>query len=522
MKKLNWTVTETEGYDSDGNARIERRQRKMREIQRASLIEAVGRRQQYLQLAIPFRVAAAELCNHLPESGAKTPMERIGGEVKSIEEHFHPPGSKCIIWESKRRQGKEDATARVGIYIKPSRKIRGGVTCATAEYDEKKEMWEIGPTMDRLSVDVLDGEMLLTTKPAGKEIGAIEMEKGIDKISGTLPGVWVLNKIVGKRNKNGEVQYKINWKGYASHEDTWEPEGNLVDFGATEEMKKYERMTKRKSIKLTKLEKLPVKDSETLAVEYLMRKHNLGGTVEQHTEAYKNEYDAMINRWEKMRILPKAEAKEIIRKAKEEGEKMAWLRMNPEWHKPDHDNPNGRSKMRWIVIGCGAPGHWAKEDTGAPTLLPSTIRQVVAMGSTMSCENIEEDEIATGDIAVAFLQGYDYSIAKTNDEPFYAAYREHPGAEVTVVQLQGPVYGQEDAAVNLHNTFNDWITGKTHGYVRYRPEEVEAGGEQKISEEKQREIPKRKHTKNEIQSMCKRSSTVHSPRNRAHSCKMGR
>ena len=27
------------------------------------------------------------------------------------------------------------------------------------------------------------------------------------------------------------------------------------------------------------------------------------------------------------------------------------LRMNPEWHKPDHDYPEGRAKMRCLVMG---------------------------------------------------------------------------------------------------------------------------------------------------------------------------
>ena len=64
-------------------------------------------------------------------------------------------------------------------------------------------------------------------------------------------------------------------------------------------------------------------------------------------------------------------------------------RMNPEWHKPDHDYPEGRSKMRWLVLGYMQAG--SADKTDAPTLLDSTVKMLVAMGTEKG--KPEDDEI---------------------------------------------------------------------------------------------------------------------------------
>ena len=51
-------------------------------------------------------------------------------------------------------------------------------------------------------------------------------------------------------------------------------------------------------------------------------------------------------------------------------------RMNPEWHKPDHDNPNGRSKMRWLVLGYMQDGDGENKD--APRATKSLLLQLGA------------------------------------------------------------------------------------------------------------------------------------------------
>ena len=85
------------------------------------------------------------------------------------------------------------------------------------------------------------------------------------------------------------------------------------------------------------------------AVKYLMGKHGLGGTVEQHLETYLKEKKA-VEAAKLGRKLSTAEVKVL----KQKKTKIIMTRVNPEWHKPDHDNPEGRSKMGWLVLGYPA------------------------------------------------------------------------------------------------------------------------------------------------------------------------
>ena len=38
-----------------------------------------------------------------------------------------------------------------------------------------------------------------------------------------------VSKIVGHRETDSGLEYKVHWKGFPASEDTWEPESNLED-----------------------------------------------------------------------------------------------------------------------------------------------------------------------------------------------------------------------------------------------------------------------------------------------------
>ena len=75
------------------------------------------------------------------------------------------------------------------------------------------------------------------------------------------------------------------------------------------------------------------------AVQYLMERYKLGGSKDQHEDAYTKEWQSMTKRWQKMRVLSEAEAKAVdvaARKAK--GVELARaarrfaLGQKEEWH----------------------------------------------------------------------------------------------------------------------------------------------------------------------------------------------
>eukprot|EP01043_Picozoa_sp_COSAG02_P085697 COSAG02_NODE_23295_length_723_cov_0.919872_1_plen_129_part_10 len=55
-------------------------------------------------------------------------------------------------------------------------------------------------------------------------------------------GDYEVESVVGKRlGPSGELQYRVQWRGYAEEEQTWEPLPNLKN--AEEEVAKYETRT---------------------------------------------------------------------------------------------------------------------------------------------------------------------------------------------------------------------------------------------------------------------------------------
>lgn len=48
--------------------------------------------------------------------------------------------------------------------------------------------------------------------------------------------IYKVDKIVGKKVKNGKILYEVKWLGYTSDDNTWEPKENLdVTKGLVEE-----------------------------------------------------------------------------------------------------------------------------------------------------------------------------------------------------------------------------------------------------------------------------------------------
>lgn len=44
----------------------------------------------------------------------------------------------------------------------------------------------------------------------------------------TLPGTYIVEKILDKRSNGNKIEYKVKWEGYSDSENTWEPLKNLL------------------------------------------------------------------------------------------------------------------------------------------------------------------------------------------------------------------------------------------------------------------------------------------------------
>ena len=152
------------------------------------------------------------------------------------------------------------------------------------------------------------------------------------------------------------------------------------------------------------------KDEDEKAVEILIKKHQLKGTVHDWIGPYKQEMHKVISK--RCREIVGSEYNAVLKH-----EKIVPLRMNPE---PKKD---GNRKFRLIVKGFLEPKEWDSK-TDSPTVLASTVKQLIAMGLEIevvhdhAADPDDEDVISVGDIASAFLVGKEYG---PEDRPRYVS-----------------------------------------------------------------------------------------------------
>ena len=104
------------------------------------------------------------------------------------------------------------------------------------------------PTVERSYVVVKQDTYPLRLAPAKGEDPAA-FERYVDKCSirAEVPELYVVERILDSRVKSGKVEYRVKWKGYTMKETTWEPESNLIEYGAEESVQEYQKKSKDKT-----------------------------------------------------------------------------------------------------------------------------------------------------------------------------------------------------------------------------------------------------------------------------------
>ena len=453
-----WLQTDTGGYDSNGNSKVERRNKKLQAGVRALLLGATGGRLYYEELWDEAMTHMADLTNHMPEAGGVSPAKKAGGEDMEVEDMMEAFGAQAYYFEaSERRQTgskQTDTRGRLGVWVGRSHTINGGHRIAPLQWDMKKGMWTILPTVDRPYVEVNNAEYPL--RKVQKQGGdPAKFEDFVSRMSpeAMVPDVYVVDKVVNVRVKGAEVEYKVRWQGYGSKEDTWEPADNLLQHGAQEAVARYHAKNPDKvgkKVLCYMVMHLEYASEDEKAVEYLMRQHKLQGTIKDWLPGYKNELETVIGK--RLREVTGEEYKRVMKQ-----EKVVKLRMNPEPKK------NGRKKMRLLLKGFLEPKEWTGR-SDSPTVMPSTVKTLVAMGTDEQDPHItkEEDDVCSvGDITGAFLLADEFG---SEEMIRWVGYKPYKGAHMRVFQLLGPLYGQRDASYRWWESLSAWL--QAQGFIR--------------------------------------------------------
>ena len=149
-----WLKTTTEGYDSDANSVVKRRNGKLDQCLRALLLDATGGRLYYEELWDVAMDHAHDMINSSQEAGKQTPVEKAGGDKLDIDNAVEVFGTLVYYYESPARRAvggnQTDPPARQGLWVGRSTAISGGHRVMPIEYDQG--MWHLSATIDRASV----------------------------------------------------------------------------------------------------------------------------------------------------------------------------------------------------------------------------------------------------------------------------------------------------------------------------------------------------------------------------------
>ena len=453
-----WLQTDTGGYDSNGNSKVERRNKKLQAGVRALLLGATGGRLYYEELWDESMTHMADLSNHMPEAGGASPAKKAGGEDLQIEDMMEAFGAQAYYFEASERRltgsKQTDTRGRLGVWVGRSHSINGGHRIAPLQWDMKKGMWNILPTIERPYVEVNNSEYPL--RKVQKQGGdPAKFEDFVCRMSpeAELSDIYVVDKVVNVRMKGADMEYKVRWQGYSNKDDTWEPSDNLLQHGAKEAVAKFHAKHPDKvgnkvlSYMVMHLEHV---SEDEKAVEALIRQHKLTGTIQDWLPGYRAELENVMGK--RLREEAGEEYKRVMKY-----EKVVKLRMNPEPKK------NGRKKMRLLLKGFLEPREWTGR-SDSPTVMPSTVKTLVAMGTDTTDPDIQsekDDVVSVGDITGAFLVADEFSEGEVLR---WVGYKPYKGAHMRVFQLLGPLYGQRDASYRWWESLSAWL--ESTGYTR--------------------------------------------------------
>jgi hypothetical protein len=447
IQQKGWWQTSTEGYDSNGNSRVEGRNAQVRALMRPAMVTATGGNSYSQEIWDELAMHGSNtILLNTPCAGGKSPIEKTGGTNMDLEKESHVPGAKCIYYEAKeRRTGAHSDRGVVGVWLGHSDTVIGGHRVAQVEWIPNRCAHIVHPAQDRVTVKV-DDDCMLLKKVVPKGDAVYNIDSLVDRFSSAASPseVYEVKKIWDhkERKKPGgavEKQYLVQWKGYRKNESTWEPESNLEDYGAAQILNVYKQ---REGLNVYSTA-VAVDMEVYRAVVQLMGRHRLKGSVQKWMDAYVDEFEQVSN----LR-LRELSGEEYNRVAK--AEKVIPLRMNPE---PDRQtNGENKQKMRLLVRGDLEPKEWNRgKSTDAPTANASSVKMILALADQ---EGGEQENISIGDISKAFIKSWLYG---PEEHTRYVSLTMYKGGKKKIFELLGSLYGQVDAGHRWYSTLKAYL-----------------------------------------------------------------
>ena len=104
IQERSWLQTMAEGYDSNGNAIVERRNEKLDQGLRALLLEATRGRMYYEELWDEAMDHVHDLVNHMPEAGGEAPAQLAGKYTLDVDSMVECFGALAYFYEAPPRR----------------------------------------------------------------------------------------------------------------------------------------------------------------------------------------------------------------------------------------------------------------------------------------------------------------------------------------------------------------------------------------------------------------------------------
>ena len=464
--------TNTGGYNPQGNSRVERRNRSIKQAFKAALLYATGGLPYYNSLwgwGIKFAMNAV---NYNDDSTGRNYHERlvgskyeydIGGNDLSFGQqvfYYVDNGCKQHDWEA---NGKE------AIWVGRSDEISDGHVIVPIEWDQHAMIYKLHPSKHVTHVryervryplrmgpvhindyakdvdeDVFNKYVEGFFEPWYSAVNPSDLEN--EQIEGEDP-ILEVEAIEARRGKGKKAKYLVKWKGHVIK--TYEPRDHLLKYGARTMVEEYDLKVKHKKGNAVQhmvyyssvTNEYYCKDDEREVVSELIKKQGKEGTVNDWIDAYREEYNQVYSK-----RLVELKEDELTHDIKYKALPMRMILENKR---------DGRRKGRLVAIGYREPREWDIGSNSSPVADLSSVRML------LYSKGLDTDVVSSVDISVAFLQASPYEESAPKR---YVSYKPHKHAKTRYYLLTGCLYGQRSASKSFYNTLATWL--EKEGYKK--------------------------------------------------------